>query len=139
MIASVIQELGIDMNDVVLERNTIENIVAYQNVIERLRVTLKDVAVPLFLREFINQRLKLVALKCFHGFRELKVVYVSHNDYICVRVYRQDLVDKVIDDLGLSITLSFSNQRWWLKTPEERLVRALSDKVVGDDEKRTSV
>src|SRR5262245_56408540 len=79
------------------------------------------------------------ALEDLHRLLELKLIQIAGDDYIGAGIDREQVVDEVIDRLGLSGALHFAGVERRLITSEQRCAPALRGEVIVDYDVRLAV
>src|SRR5436309_820833 len=125
------------MDDSVLEWEVCKEVVAEEDVVEHLRVPVEDVCVALALLKGLNQRMELEITGALQGgqrVRELKIVEVSQDDHVRVRIEGENLADEIPHHLRLGIALRLRSAHRGLETAKQGIVLGLGLPVVGDHE-----
>src|ERR671911_1219584 len=123
------------MGDVVVVGELVGEVWAEQDLVQYLRVAFEHIRIALCWRQVLDERVKHAArFEDVHRLGELEVVDVAEDDHVRVRVGGEEICDKAVNDLRLSVASDLAEASRGLRGTEERLVVALRAEVVDDDE-----
>src|SRR2546428_7289682 len=126
------------MDDSVLELEVRKEVVAEEDVVELLLVPVEYVCVALALLKGLNQRMELEITGALQGgqrVRELKIVEVSQDDHVRVRIEGENRADEIPPHRRLGIAQRLRSAHWGLETAKQGIVLGLGLPGVGDNER----
>ena len=108
MIAGLVSEISVYMHCFEL-RGHMTQVLADEYMIQGLRVAFEIVSILLFNRQILHRTCEQIALEDIQGLRKLEIIEVAEDYYVCSGVRIQDFFNKVMNYLGLLMTLIIRN------------------------------